>query len=60
LPTKELECIYIILFNHDLEIVEIGSPFFFEHIGIEIAAGMVLHEAGVLFLMRLGIDSAVY
>jgi len=45
---------HLVLFSSDLQIIEIGRPFFIEHIGIEIVVSMVLQEDGVILSYGVG------
>lgn len=45
---------HFVLFNPDLQIIEIGRPFFIEHIGIEIVVSIVLQEDGVIISYGVG------
>ncbi|BDT78427.1 hypothetical protein PKF032_03150 [Polynucleobacter yangtzensis] len=45
---------HFVLFNKDLQLAEIGRPFFIEHHGIEFAVGIVAQEDGVLISYAVG------
>lgn len=45
---------HFILFDKHLNVVEIGRPFFIEHIGIEIVSGIVAKDDGVMISYAVG------
>lgn len=45
---------HFVLFNKDLQLAEIGRPFFIEHHGVEFAAGIVVQQDGVLISYAVG------
>jgi len=45
---------HFVLFSKDLQLAEIGRPFFFEHQGVEIAAGIAAQQDGILISYAVG------
>lgn len=45
---------HFVLFNKDLQLAEIGRPFFIEHHGVEFAAGNVAKQDGVVTSYAVG------
>lgn len=45
---------HFVFFNQNLQLAEIGRPFFFEHQGVEFAAGIVAEEKGILISYAVG------
>lgn len=45
---------HFVLFSKDLQLAEIGRPFFIEHHGVEFAAGIVAQKEGILISYAVG------
>jgi hypothetical protein len=45
---------HFIFFDKHLDVIEIGKPFFLEHVGIEIVAGIVAKDDGVMISYAVG------